>query len=52
MQQLLLASFPEAEGPAAEAEEEVLSLGALLYAQHLPESEEEEMPELCPTSQW
>ncbi|XP_035518836.1 aftiphilin [Morone saxatilis] len=53
VQQLLLASFPEGEVPAAEGEEEVLSLGALLHARHLPESEEEEeIPELCPGSQW
>ncbi|XP_045926069.1 aftiphilin isoform X1 [Micropterus dolomieu] len=50
VQQLLLASFPEIEVPAVEGEEEVLSLGALLHAQHLPESEE--IPELCPPSQW
>ncbi|KAI3363423.1 hypothetical protein L3Q82_012039 [Scortum barcoo] len=52
VQQLLLASFPEVEVPAVEGEEEVLSLGGLLNVQHLPESEEEERPELCPTSQW
>ncbi|XP_074503207.1 uncharacterized protein LOC141774441 [Sebastes fasciatus] len=58
VQQLLLASFPEVEVPAVEGEEEeVLSLGALLHARHLPESEEEEeeeedeeIPEL--RSQW
>ncbi|XP_035848326.1 aftiphilin isoform X2 [Sander lucioperca] len=52
VQQLLLASFPEVEVPAVEGGEEVLSLGALLHARHLPESEEEEIPELCPRSQW
>ncbi|XP_044069535.1 aftiphilin isoform X2 [Siniperca chuatsi] len=52
VQQLLLASFPEVEVLAVEGEEEVLSLGALLHAQHLPERDEEEIPELCPQSQW
>ncbi|XP_034065853.1 uncharacterized protein LOC117542345 isoform X2 [Gymnodraco acuticeps] len=57
VQQLLVAHFPEVEVPAVESEEEVLSLGALLQAQHLPESEEgeeeeEEKPALCPRSQW
>ncbi|XP_029305454.1 aftiphilin [Cottoperca gobio] len=52
VQQLLLASFPQVEFSAVEGEEEVLSLGALLHAQHLPDSEEEEIPELCPRSQW
>ncbi|XP_070833236.1 aftiphilin isoform X2 [Chaetodon trifascialis] len=53
VQQLLVASFPEVEVPAAEGEEEVLSLGALLHPRHLPESEEEEeKPGLCPGSQW
>ncbi|XP_078128554.1 uncharacterized protein aftphb [Sander vitreus] len=51
VQQLLLASFPEVDVPAVEGGEEVLSLGALLHARHLPESEEE-IPELCPRSQW
>uniref|UniRef100_UPI0037E72373 aftiphilin n=1 Tax=Semicossyphus pulcher TaxID=241346 RepID=UPI0037E72373 len=51
VQQLLLASFPEAEVPAAEGEEEVLGLGALLHARYLPESEEE-LPVHCPRSQW
>ncbi|XP_032397009.1 aftiphilin isoform X1 [Etheostoma spectabile] len=52
VQQLLLASFPEVEVSAVEDGEEVLSLGALLHARHLPESEEEEKPETCPRSQW
>ncbi|KAI9533502.1 hypothetical protein NQZ68_022632 [Dissostichus eleginoides] len=58
VQQLLVAHFPEVEVPAVESEEEVLSLDALLQAQHLPESEEgeeeeeEEKPSLCPRSQW
>ncbi|XP_027133732.1 aftiphilin isoform X3 [Larimichthys crocea] len=59
VQQLLLLSFPEVEVPAVdgeeekEEEEEVISLGALLHTQHLPESkEEEEMPEPCPRAQW
>ncbi|KAK5908803.1 hypothetical protein CgunFtcFv8_016830 [Champsocephalus gunnari] len=57
VQQLLVAHFPEVEVPAVESEEQVLSLDALLQAQHLPESEEgeeeeEEKPALCPRSQW
>ncbi|XP_042358327.1 aftiphilin isoform X1 [Plectropomus leopardus] len=52
VQQLLLVSFPEVEVPAVEGEEEVISLTAHLHAQHLPESEEEGIPEPCPRSQW
>ncbi|XP_059215509.1 aftiphilin-like [Centropristis striata] len=52
VQQLLLASFPEVAAQAVEDEEDVLSLNAMLYTRHLPESEEEELPELCPRSQW
>ncbi|KAE8281060.1 Aftiphilin [Larimichthys crocea] len=57
VQQLLLLSFPEVEVPAVDGEEEkeeeeVISLGALLHTQHLPESkEEEEMPEPCSRAQ-
>uniref|UniRef100_A0A3Q3K967 Aftiphilin clathrin-binding box domain-containing protein n=1 Tax=Monopterus albus TaxID=43700 RepID=A0A3Q3K967_MONAL len=46
VQQLLRASFPEAVVPAVDGEEELFSLGALLHGRHLPESEEEEKPEL------
>lgn len=42
------------DGEEEKEEEEVISLGALLHTQHLPESkeEEEEMPEPCPRAQW
>lgn len=54
VQQLLLATFPEVEVPAVEAEEEeVVNLSVLLNARQLPESEEEEeKPEVGPTSPW
>lgn len=54
VQRLLLDNFPEEEQPAEEVEEEVLSLGGLLHAHQLPESEEkgEEMQPLCPTPHW
>ncbi|KAM7385304.1 hypothetical protein PAMP_001392 [Pampus punctatissimus] len=43
----------EEEEEEKEMEKEVVSsLGALLQPQHLPESDEEEIPELCPRAQW
>ncbi|XP_026165804.1 aftiphilin isoform X2 [Mastacembelus armatus] len=51
VQQLLQASFPEAVVPAMDGEEELFSLSALLHNRDLPESEEEEKPELC-GAQW
>ncbi|XP_036980442.1 aftiphilin isoform X3 [Acanthopagrus latus] len=54
VQQLLLTTFPEVEIPAVEAEEEeVVNLSVLLNARQQPESEEEEeKPEVGPTSPW
>ncbi|XP_023271468.1 aftiphilin [Seriola lalandi dorsalis] len=46
IQQLLWASFPEVVVPTVEGEEKPLSLGALFHTRHLPEGEEERMPEL------